>query len=387
MQEDTSLPISLGAFMVRTLACLLLAGSLVMLLFPWVSLRLSDGGQRITLREAEIRAGQRSGQSLRESLLAPLGQRDGGLYEGVLQKLDPLLDDRMSPLQTGLSCLRISRWMEEYSEDYHRTAAPDGETERWVQSVRASAGDLQGVGLFMLLMLGMLLLTGCFAVWSSAAGYGFGLLPYALCSVPGLLAAGLLPFRCNAWYQGGSGAAGLLRAAVESFSSAGYPVTSPFRAGLGGILFAVLTATGLLLALCAPRKRQARPAPSPSVPGTAPSPRPAPARREPARPLPGTWRCPNCGTLMGDGVYCVKCGCRKPEPRRCPACGALMQKGSAFCDQCGQALGPVTEPASAAPAGNRPENREDPFVAELYRLFPPKGSEGGPEETDGAERR
>ena len=339
MEENTGLPISLGTFMVRTLACLLLAGSLVMLFFPWVSLRLNSGGQRVTLRQMADSAEQRSGQSFRDAFLVPLGQRDEGMYTGVLRELDPLLDDRMSPLRTGLACLGVSRWMDDYSQAYRLASEPDGETERWAQNLRSAAEDLHLAGVLLLGMLGLLLLSGGFAVYSAAAGKGLGLLPYGLCAVPAMLGAALASGRCNAWYQGDSDAAGLLRSAVESFSLPGNPVTTPFRLGLGGLLFGILAAVGLLLAVCtlgkkeegrARRSAQAAPAPIRQAPA---APRP-----DPGRPLPKAWRCRNCGTLMGDGVYCVKCGSRKPEPRRCPACGAIVKREGAFCGSCGQPL-------------------------------------------------
>ena len=317
-----------GTVVVRVLACLLLAASLAMLLLPWAELRVDDGGQRLTLRELAQNEERRSGRSFRELVLSRLSERDEGLYAGLLRVMDPLLDDEMSLLRVAASCTGAARWLDNYSTAVsQQTGGTEPETQTWVRSVQASASKVQWTAAFLWILLIMLLITGAYAIYAAAVGYGFGVVPYLVCSVPAFVGALLAVSRGNAWYGGTSRSAWLLQTVILEFRSAGNPVSVPFRLGLGAILFEALLVAGLLLALCVPdrgaRRRESVPAP-----------RPAPAKT--ARPLPNVWRCAKCGTLMGDGVYCVKCGSRKPEPRRCAGCGARLEEDARFCTSCGQ---------------------------------------------------
>ena len=321
---------------IRALACLLLAASLAMLLMPWVSLRVDDNGRRVTLRELARSEEQRSGQSFRERLLSPLPEWEEGLYAGLLRSLDPLLDDSMSPLRITLSCTGAARWLSEYGRA--RLNGADPETAAWAQGVQRTGADVKKAAIFLWFMLLMLLLTGAYAIYSAAVGYGFGTVPSLVCGLPVFLGAVLAVSEGNGWYGGASQSARLLQSVLNDFSATGNPVSVPFRLGIGAILFAALLVLGVLLTMLAlePGRAPAAAAPAPAVK---------------ARPLAEkAWRCPHCGTLMGDGVYCVSCGGRKPEPRRCGGCGALLEKDALFCSGCGR---PVGE-GKSSPTGSEP---------------------------------
>lgn len=350
MAESKGRRESPGVVLRRVLACLLLAASLAMLFLPWVSLRLEQDGGRVCLREAAELSRQRTGRGFRELVLETLPARDQSLYAGLAARLDPLLDDRMSPVGTALSSAGCARWLREQAAEIRRQGAGDAETAAWCGSVEKTGEDLRLTAAFLIVLLVLLAVTGIYALVSAAEGYGFGTLPYLFCAVLAFLGGSLACLKGNEWYQGGSAPARVLRAAVDSFRSSGNPVSEPFRMTVWGILFPVLAVLGILLAISALAPRTA--------PERAPerrSPAKKPAATAPNSPAPRPWRCPFCGTLMGDGVYCVKCGSRKPEPRRCPACGALLEKGSLYCTSCGKALPP--EIGRPAP---RPETpRED----------------------------
>ena len=345
MRTKTSNGRSAGILVVRILACLLLAASLAALLLPWASLRLDDGGERVTLREMAKREEQRSGQSFRERVLSRLSEQDEGLYAGLLRTMDPLLDDRMSPLRVTVACTGAARWLSNTSTAVSQgPGATEPETANWVQDVQASASKVKMTSVFLWVLLVMLLVTGAYAIYAAAVGYGFGTIPYLVCALPAFLGAVLAVSRANAWFRGASLSAGLMQAAVNGLSAGGNPVSVPFRLGLGAILFAALLVLGILLAMCSLEPAGAR---------GGEAPRPVSARPEgPAGPVlaPKPWRCPVCGTLMGDGVYCVKCGSRKPEPRRCGSCGALLEEGALFCTACGAAA----ENRRSAPAEEPP---------------------------------
>ena len=340
-----------GGMLLRALACLLLAASLAMLFLPWVSLRLEQDGGRVCLREAAELSRLRTGRGFRELVLEPLPERDQSLYAGLLTRLDPLLDDRMSPVGAALSSADCARWLREQAAAVRRQGAADAETAAWCGSLEKTGADLRLTAAFQIVLLVLLAVTGIYALVSAAEGYSFGTLPYLFCAVLAFLSGSLACLKGNEWYQGGSAPARVLRTAVDSFRSSGNPVSEPFRMSPWGILFLVLAVLGLLLAIGAPVQRKI-PARSPEGRGPARTPA-ATAQNSPA---PQPWRCPFCGTLMGDGVYCVKCGSRKPEPRRCPACGALLEKGSLYCTSCGKALPP--EIGRPAPRPGTPRKDE-----------------------------
>jgi len=52
--------------------------------------------------------------------------------------------------------------------------------------------------------------------------------------------------------------------------------------------------------------------------------------------------CPNCGTMVAEGVkFCPNCGSKMevaPATIACPNCGATVPVGSRFCPECGKTL-------------------------------------------------
>ena len=348
MEERRAKRESPGIILLRILACLLLAASLAMLFMPWVSLRLDRDGQRLSLREAAEMTQQQSGQNLQERVFSALPERDKALYTGLLGSLDPLLEDRMSPVNAAFGCASCAKWLRSCSAAVRQGSPPSPETEAWCAGVEETAAKLRLTAAFLFVLLALLLVTGIYALISAGSGYAFGTLPYLFCSASVFLGVVLARLKGNDWYRGASVPAGLLRSAVDGLSA--NPVSSPFRLRLWGILFALLTLVGILLAICALKPRSAARAPVTPRPAAPVTPRPAaPATPRPVS-SPKPWRCEVCGTLMGDGVYCVKCGSRKPEPRRCAFCGALLEKSSLFCAECGKPAS--SQAAGASPASN-----------------------------------
>ena len=56
----------------------------------------------------------------------------------------------------------------------------------------------------------------------------------------------------------------------------------------------------------------------------------------PALPLGGGWICPDCGGKNDrTGLFCSKCGRKKPEKTVCGNCGVEIDEADAFCRKCG----------------------------------------------------
>ena len=350
MREQKTKRVSAGLVVTRVLACLLLAASLSMLFLPWASFRLEEGGARLTLRQLARGAARHGVETLPDSIQEP--ERE--LYTQLLSPLEPLLDNQLSPLNAALACLRSAAVLQ-------RQQSAGGFDAAWSQKLADNTHNLRLTGLFLLVLLGFLVIAGLYAIYSAAAGYGFGTIPYFFGGGPTVLALFIACSRANVWFQGGSAPAAALRGAIESYRSSPNPLSDPFRLALGGILFPALLAGGILLAFCAlQRKEDPEELPEAAYPF---------AGEPGARPLK-TWRCPRCNTLMGDGVYCVKCGARKLEPRRCGFCGELLESDAVFCSFCGSSLTPTNALGGRLPDPGgeewqlRPEARGE---AEAYR--------------------
>jgi RNA polymerase subunit RPABC4/transcription elongation factor Spt4 len=71
---------------------------------------------------------------------------------------------------------------------------------------------------------------------------------------------------------------------------------------------------------------------APEAAAAVPTPTAAPAGRP----------CPNCGTMVAEGVkFCPNCGSKMevaPATIACPNCGATVPVGSRFCPECGKTL-------------------------------------------------
>ena len=299
--------------LVRIVAALLLAASLVLLFLPWLSLRFEENGSRYTLRELSEQASRRGVPELPSSL----SQRERTLYTQLLPALDALREDRISGLNVALGCLASARILSEQKN------APEADAD-FTRVMEAYSSALRLTGIFLLVLLGFLVLTCVWAIYSSLVGYGFGLVPYLICSLPPIFALAFAGSKLNAWYQGASSSARALNLAVASYRLSSNPVAEPFRLTGCGMLFPVLLVCGILLSFCVLRSAEEE---RPQSDG----------RSDPsgAEQSLNTWRCPQCGTLMGDGIYCVSCGARKLEPRRCSFCGASLEEGTVFCSFCG----------------------------------------------------
>ena len=176
------------------------------------------------------------------------------------------------------------------------------------------------------------------------------MLPYLICSLPAVFALPFSSSRLNAWYQGASSSARALNLAVQSYRLSSNPAAEPFRLTGSALFFPVLLFCGVLLAFCALRPREVKSEPRTGL-------RPDPA--SPAQSM-NTWRCPQCGTLMGDGVYCVNCGARKLEPRLCSFCGERLEEGSTFCSFCGTKVPrPAGSPAGPGQGARRSPGEKD----------------------------
>lgn len=321
-----------GVLLVRIVASLLLAASLAMLFLPWISLRFEEKGSRYTLRELTQQAARRGVPELPSSLT----QRERQLYTQLLPELDALRDDRMSPLRIALGCLASSRVLSGLKNAQGADAA-------FTKTMESYSSTLSLTGLFLLVLLGFLALTCVWAICSALVGYGVGVLPYLVCSLPAVFALAFSSARLNAWYQGTSSSARALNLAVQSYRLSSNPAAEPFRLTGYALLFPALLAGGVLLAFCALRPREGKSEPRPQDG----------LRPDPALSL-NTWRCPQCGTLMGDGVYCVNCGARKLEPRLCSFCGERLEEGSTFCSFCGTKVPrPAAAPADPGQGGGR----------------------------------
>ena len=322
-----------GLVLIRVAACLLLAASFAMLFLPWISLSFEEYGLRYTLRELAEKASLRGVDELPTSLSQ--GERE--LYEKLLPELDALRDDRVSPLSIALGCLGCSRVL------FQQSNAP-ALSDAAAQTLETYASTLQLTGIFLLVLLGFLAVTCLWALWSAATGYGFGVIPYLFGSLPGIFALAFGSSILNGWYQGSSASANALRAAVSSYRLSGNPASEPFRVTGFALLFPALLAGGVLLAFCALRGREEK--------RQAQSRSPLPAGQELPVQNRNVWRCPQCGTLMGDGIYCVNCGERKLEPRLCAFCGERLEDGAQFCGLCGT---PIPRPGVPLPRAPRPQ--------------------------------
>ncbi len=52
----------------------------------------------------------------------------------------------------------------------------------------------------------------------------------------------------------------------------------------------------------------------------------------------GLITCPNCGSRVQKGKFCLECGYRFPVSNTCPKCGARLPEGAKFCLECGERL-------------------------------------------------
>ena len=346
-----------GVIALRILAALLLVGSLAMLFLPWVSLNVEENGQRLSLSKASEQIRAREGIDLREELLRQLPEQEAALYRGLLNSLEPVLQNKVSPIRAAFCCRGSAKWLQEYSSSLRMRGGTDAETSAFCQRLEKTADDLRRTSWFVLLLLFMLLITGIYAAVSAATGYGFGTLPYLFCATETFLGGLLAYFHGNEWAQGGSQAARLLRSALEHLSRGGSPDTTPFGLSRWAILFGLLALLGILLAISVLKPRQklsyAETGPlrgslpsGPDSTGARGTSSAMNGRRQSAAEPSRLWRCGNCGTLMGDGIYCVRCGTRKPEPRRCPFCGALLEKDGMFCTECGMAVPAMKQQAA-----------------------------------------
>lgn len=306
---------------VKFIACLLLLGSLAMLLLPWLKLAVDTREGRMDLQELLSLAGES-----RESILESAGQSlaDAGIPvpgERVRPLLSALLDGRYS-LPT------LARLCGQGSE----LGAAIGQAD--------AAQTLSTAGLVVWILLGLLALLGLIGLCCVFTDHRGGILPYLLLSI--LAVAGVILLRAEAnrvlEQQGTALLDGWGVAFLVNYFGIDLNIV---KMGIAAYLCPFLALLALLL-MGIKKKR------------------PAPARREPATPYPARkstgsapvavrapaapagWTCPNCGSVRAEEEsFCTVCGARKsqrPAAKLCPCCGRRLPPDAAFCSDCGTKL-------------------------------------------------
>jgi hypothetical protein len=318
MTTERKMPIG-----IKILVCLLLLGSLAMLLplraLPWMKLVVDDPASldgRVSMEEflSWFRQDRDQLPQTAARLLNQFGVA-ADPADPALQRLGAAAVDAYFPLP---ELARLTGSAGDLAESL-------GEAE--------AAGLLHRAELGVWGLLGLLALLGLIALISLLRDRPMGVLPYFLLSSLALTGLILLRRAGNDWLEQNC-MESLRQLRLDMLPRLLSVDLRVIHMGIAAYLCPFLALLAMLFGLI--RRR---------VPlREEPAPTPYPARRPP-RP----WTCPNCGSVRRDGgSYCTICGTGRTAPAApavssappaCPACGAALERGAAFCPYCGAPQG------------------------------------------------
>ena len=315
-------------------AWILLAAALLMLLLPWLSLRISAYGRSVSVREALTSALAFAGdyiteeeivEELRESMrdMAEEAMSEYGVYLDVDASTDALLElllGRLTPVRTARIAGALGKLLKAGAQILPMTLDDMDPTEQKLVDLIGSTGRRLRVDAALFRILGaLLILSALFAAWCVYREKPRGVLVCVGAALLMLLFSWVAVARDN----------GLLKSMIKLFQE---DVGDDLFLGVFDNLAKLfrLTAAPFLcliaacLAWCAMVVDFSR-----------------------LRGIEirfGGWACPVCGAKAPEkAAFCPACGAQRPPRRYCPGCGKELAPEERFCDRCGTAA-PRTEP-------------------------------------------
>ena len=300
---------------VKLIACLLLLGSLLMLVplraLPWMKLVVDDPANldRMSLEEVLGWFGQ-DRERLPETLSLLLNQSGTQADAGQVRELTDVLLDAYYTLP-----------------DLARLADKGGAVLN-TAGMREYGQMLGFASLGVWILLGLLALLGLVALICLLTEHRGGMLPYFLLGALTLTGLILARRAGNDWLE---------QSAMQALKEQNLDFLPKLLSidlriihmGIAAYLCPFLALLSFLLMLI--RKRRTEPEEEPATPYPG-------RRRTPEAP----WTCPQCGGICRDGgSFCTVCGSPKPmtrEPGLCPDCGAPLDGNAPFCPYCGKKL-------------------------------------------------
>ena len=325
-------------------AWILLAAALLMLLLPWLSLRISAYGRSVSVREALTSALAFAGdyiteeeivEELRESMrdMAEEAMSEYGVYLDADASTDALLElllGRLTPVRTARIAGALGKLLKAGAQILPMTLDDMDPTEQKLVDLIGSTGRRLRVDAALFRILGaLLILSALFAAWCVYREKPRGVLVCVGAALALLLLSGIAAARDN----------GLLKSLLKLIAEE-EPDIQGFTLVFGNMtrLFHLTAAPffcliAACLAWCAMVVDLSR-----------------------LRGIEirfGGWTCPACGAKAPEkAAFCPACGAQRPPRRYCPVCGKELAPEERFCDQCGTAA-PRTEPVRE-PAKNDP---------------------------------
>lgn len=368
---------------VKILALLLIAASLVMVFLPWLRIIVDIPmlNSSMTLEKLLNMAGQSVDSTVAE-LQPKLEELTDTIYDstgvtvetgGIVQLVKDVFRGNFSPVKlagtVGTMHSVLNQFMKAVDTQTQSDASAMSQVSLYLPVIRQAQSSFSTWTVVLWVIVALLGVLGLVALISIFTDHPFGLLPYLLLSAVTLTGTLILRSKLNSSMSSGMQLAGGMGADMSALNTLGVDMTKIFHMGIAAYLCVALALLAFLLMFIKERK----PVTAPMAVGYAPS--PYPARQSvsqqpagvPSRPAGPTWTCPNCGSVRGASErFCGACGGKKPEapaPRRCANCGKELPNGALFCSNCGQRLNqpaptPVQTPAPVQPSFHVPGDEE-----------------------------
>ena len=357
---------------VKIIAVLLLAASLVMLFLPWLKILVEIPmlGRRMNLEEMLQLSGQ-SSDSMLEEVRSGIQDAIQDVYdstgvtvdgESVLKLVRSVMHGSFSPLNLATTLSTAKQVLGQFTkaleiQSQNSSGITAAQISAYLPMVRQANSSIGTWSIVLWALLALLAILGIVALACAISDHKLGILPYLLLSAGTLAGTLLLRSSLNNSMTNGMQLASMGGADLSALNMLGINMNEIFRMGIAAYLCVALALLAFLLMFIKEKKS----APAPMTGGYTPSPYPArqtaPQAGQtaaPARPAASPWTCPNCGSVRGGTErFCGTCGGKRPEaptPRRCSRCGVELPSTALFCTNCGL---PQSQPAAPAPQNVR----------------------------------
>ena len=317
------------------IALVLVIVSMLMLLFPWISISINVWGENYSLPDiidlicaydettkTEFKAGL---QSEFEDMSEKLAYMDIKLNAKKATKtVEKILDGGISPLEAASISSYIGGFLGDIEDVYGHSYADMSIDERMIMpSLSDAKTTLVVAAIFLWLMIIGMLVALAFSVYTLLTDKKSGVLIYTSLSVILFVGFAITVGKMNNAMEGSSNFVELLLRDVLWILGVSSSTALDFKLfNLTVIPFICLICAAAACAIAFQKT-----APKLCIPTKKPS---------------GGWAC-RCGTVNKfANDFCTNCGTKRPKVDRC-SCGAELVDGAAFCRICGKKLTTISE--------------------------------------------